>query len=46
MDGNHEMMLNDFKKRFKISLVLTVPILILSPMIQGFLNYSFDFTGS
>ncbi|TDW00929.1 Cu2+-exporting ATPase [Halanaerobium saccharolyticum] len=44
-DG-HQKMLNDFKKRFKISLVLTIPILILSPMLQGFFNYSFDFPGS
>ena len=43
---DHQKMLEDFKKRFKISLVITVPILILSPMIQNFFNYSFDFPGS
>ncbi|RCW48309.1 copper-translocating P-type ATPase [Halanaerobium sp. MA284_MarDTE_T2] len=43
---DHQKMLEDFKKRFKISLVITVPILILSPMIQNFFNYSFDFAGS
>ncbi|PUU86879.1 MAG: Cu2+-exporting ATPase, partial [Halanaerobium sp.] len=39
-------MLDDFKKRFKISLVITVPILVLSPLIQNFFGYSFDFAGS
>ncbi|MFW6001296.1 MAG: copper-translocating P-type ATPase [Halanaerobium sp.] len=45
MEG-HQKMLEDFKKRFKISLVLTIPILVLSPMIQGFLNFSLEFAGS
>ncbi|MCK6619698.1 MAG: copper-translocating P-type ATPase [Calditrichia bacterium] len=31
-------MVEDFRKRFWISLVLTIPILILSPMIQEFLG--------
>ncbi len=31
-------MVADFKKRFWISLVLTIPILLLSPLIQGFLG--------
>ena len=39
-------MLEDFKKRFKISLLITVPILVLSPLIQGFLGYSLEFAGS
>ena len=43
---DHQKMLDDFKKRFKISLVLTVPILVLSPLIQNFLGYSLDFPGS
>jgi len=43
---DHQKMLDDFKKRFKISLVITVPILLLSPMIQSFFGYSFDFAGS
>jgi Cu2+-exporting ATPase len=40
-DGHHEhhaQMVEDFQKRFWISLVLTIPILILSPMIQSFLG--------
>lgn len=43
---DHQKMLEDFKKRFKISLVITVPILLLSPLIQNFLGYSLDFPGS
>ncbi len=31
----HSGMLNDLKRRFLISLILTIPILILSPTIQG-----------
>jgi len=37
-EGHHEHMVQDFKRRFWISLILTVPILILSPMIQAFLG--------
>ncbi|MFN2364052.1 MAG: copper-translocating P-type ATPase, partial [Halarsenatibacteraceae bacterium] len=43
---DHQKMLEDFKNRFKISLLITVPILVLSPMIQGFLGYSLEFAGS
>ncbi|MBI41356.1 MAG: heavy metal translocating P-type ATPase, partial [Leptospiraceae bacterium] len=32
-------MIEDFKKRFYVSLVLTIPILALSKMIQGFLGF-------
>ncbi|MBD3278161.1 MAG: HAD-IC family P-type ATPase, partial [Candidatus Aegiribacteria sp.] len=39
-------MLKDFKKRFWISLALSVPVLVLSPMIQSFLGYNFSFSGS
>ncbi len=35
---DHEGMIADFKRRFWVSLVLTVPILALSPMIQQFLG--------
>ena len=31
---HHAMMVQDFRKRFWISLVLTLPVLLLSPMIQ------------
>ncbi|MFW6323883.1 MAG: hypothetical protein ACOC0U_02360, partial [Desulfovibrionales bacterium] len=36
--SHHEMMAADFKRRFWISTVLTVPILALAPMIQSFLG--------
>jgi Cu2+-exporting ATPase len=38
---HHEMMIKDFKKRFWISLVITLPVLVLSPMIQGLLGFQF-----
>lgn len=38
---HHAMMIQDFKKRFWVSLVLTIPILFLSPMIQMFFHYHF-----
>ncbi|MEQ8625997.1 copper-translocating P-type ATPase [Ekhidna sp.] len=43
---HHKMMIEDFKKRFWISLVLTVPILIFSPMIQGFFGYEWLLPGN
>lgn len=36
--NHHEHMVADFRKRFWISLIITVPILALSPMIQDFLG--------
>lgn len=44
--ANHEGMIEDFKKRFYIVLVLTVPIMALSPMIQHWLNVHWLFAGS
>jgi P-type Cu2+ transporter len=32
-------MVADFRKRFWISLAVTIPILVLSPMIQSFLGF-------
>ena len=43
---HHAMMISDFKKRFYVVLVLTVPIMLLSPMIQHWLNVHWEFTGS
>jgi len=43
--GHHAHMVRDFKKRFWISLAATVPVLVLSPMIQSLLNISFTFAG-
>ncbi len=35
---HHGHMIEDFRKRFWISLIITIPILLLSPMIQHFLG--------
>jgi P-type Cu2+ transporter len=35
---HHERMVADFRRRFWVSLVLTVPILLLSPLIQALLG--------
>lgn len=35
---NHHAMIQDFRKRFWISLLLTIPVLILSPIIRHFLH--------
>ncbi|TMN23343.1 cadmium-translocating P-type ATPase [Lentibacillus cibarius] len=40
---DHGDMINDFKKRFYISLVVTIPILILSPMLQSFAGVDWRF---
>lgn len=40
---HHGDMVADFKKRFFISLILTIPILALSPMIQGFMGVDWRF---
>ena len=42
---HHAMMIEDFKKRFWISLVITVPILALSAMIQLFFGFTLSFSG-
>ena len=36
--NHHAMMVADFRKRFWISLVLTVPILVMAPLLQGLLG--------
>ncbi len=43
---HHAMMMNDFKKRFYVVLLLTIPILLLSEMIQHWLGFHFVFPGS
>jgi Cu2+-exporting ATPase len=40
------MMIADFKKRFYVVLLLTVPIMLLSMQIQQWLHVNFSFTGS
>lgn len=36
--ADHKAMVQDYKKRFWLSLILTVPVLLLSPMIQQLLG--------
>ena len=36
---HHAMMVADFRRRFWISLIVTIPILLLSPMIQEWLGF-------
>ncbi|MEZ7516168.1 copper-translocating P-type ATPase [Flavobacterium frigidarium] len=43
---HHKMMIEDFKKRFWLVIVLTIPILIISPMIQDLLGYHFLLPGN
>ncbi len=44
--GSHSHMLEDFKKRFIVCIIITIPILILSETIQMFFGFRFDFPGS
>ncbi len=43
---HHKMMIEDFKKRFWVTLILAIPILFLSPMIQQFFGYSYLLPGN
>lgn len=45
--GNHHThMLEDFRKRFIVSFVLTFPVLLLSPTIQDFFNFELHVPGA
>lgn len=44
--NHHVMMMRDLQKRFWISLTLTLPVLLLSPMTQELLHFNFSFFGS
>lgn len=43
---HHAMMIADFKKRFYVVLLLTVPVMLLSMQIQQWLRLELHFTGS
>ena len=45
-NDHHAMMIADFRKRFYAVLILTVPVMLLSTMIQHWLNLSIHFPGS
>ena len=36
--NHHQHMVADFRKRFIVSIIITIPVLLLSPLIQGFLK--------
>jgi P-type Cu2+ transporter len=42
---HHAMMIDDFKKRFWVSLALTIPVLLISPMVQDIFRFSLIFSG-
>ncbi len=42
---HHAHMIQDFRTRFWISLALSLPIVVLAPMIQGLLGYELRFEG-
>ena len=43
---HHAMMIADFKKRFYVVLVLTIPVMLLSMQIQQWLHLEINFSGS
>lgn len=43
---HHKMMIDDFKRRFYITLFITLPVMLLSPMIQVWFNFKISFKGS
>ena len=42
---HHAHMIEDFKRRFWISIGLMIPIMILSPMIQNLIGFNVSFSG-
>ena len=43
---HHKMMIEDFKKRFYVTLIITIPVMLLSKMIQEWFHFSISFAGS
>ncbi|QHL87974.1 cadmium-translocating P-type ATPase [Nibribacter ruber] len=39
---HHTMMIDDFRRRFWVSLLLSLPVIILSPMVQHILGYRLE----
>ena len=42
---HHRMMIRDFRKRFYVTLVLSVPVLVLAPLVQDLLGFTLGFPG-
>jgi Cu2+-exporting ATPase len=43
---HHTMMIAEFKRRFYITLIITIPVMMLSPMIQKWMGVNWQFAGS
>ena len=43
---HHKMMIDDFKRRFYVTLVITIPVMLLSPMIQQWFHFEIQFKGA
>lgn len=43
--NHHAMMVKDFRKRFFVSIIITIPVLLLSPLIQKLLGLDISFFG-
>ena len=43
---HHKMMIDDFKRRFYVTLIITIPVMLLSPMIQQWFHFNIVFNGS
>ena len=43
---HHKMMIEDFKRRFYVTLIITIPVMLLSPMIQQWFHFNIAFKGS
>ncbi len=43
---HHKMMIDDFKRRFYVTLIITIPVMLLSSMIQKWFHFNISFTGS
>ena len=46
MHGGHMMHMGNLKQKFWVSLILTIPIVLLTPMMGIHLPFQFTFTGS
>ncbi len=45
-DHNHKTMVEEYKRKFIVSSILTIPVILLSPSIQEFLGYRIVFPKS
>jgi len=43
---HHKMMIDDFRKRFYVVAMITIPVMALSPMIQQWFHFNSTFYGS